>query len=201
MAGSFARNQRRGERGCGVRPVRPARRVGLPRAMPRIMGKPPYPLGPQAQIFNQQMQQPCKACLLALTDQKETLASNKPLRMGGRAERWRPNDISREQEATAIERPGPANRNRAGSATHQANQENTAQAAISGAQTIAPIIEAPIQIPAPAVQSQILKPAQTAETTSATECRLRACETGLPRSPQDRRNCLDAAEIASAAQV
>ena len=72
-------------------------------------------------------------------------------------------------DATATERPGTANRNRVGPAAHQADQENTAQAATVGAQTIAPAIEEPIQLPASLAQSQISRRAQTAEAISASE--------------------------------
>ena len=72
-------------------------------------------------------------------------------------------------DATATERPDTANRNRVGSASQQANQENTAQAATVGAQAIAPAIEAPVPPLVPPAQSQISKPAQTTEATSAPE--------------------------------
>lgn len=69
--------------------------------------------------------------------------------------------------STATERPGTANRSRAGSAAPPANRENTAQTATVGAQPIAPTIEAPILLPAAPARSQIPTLAQTAETTSA----------------------------------
>ena len=67
--------------------------------------------------------------------------------------------------STATARPGTATRSRVGSATPPAEPENTAQAATVGAQTIAPAIEAPIQVPAAPARSQIPALAQTAETS------------------------------------
>lgn len=72
-------------------------------------------------------------------------------------------------DATATERPGPENRSRAGSASQQANQEKTAPAVAVDAQTIAPAIEAPIQLPVFPISSRASKPTQTAETTSASQ--------------------------------
>ncbi len=69
-------------------------------------------------------------------------------------------------DASAIERAGTANSYRKSSASQHTCQENAAQAATSGTQTVAPLIATPIE---PPVQSQISKPAQTAETASASE--------------------------------
>jgi hypothetical protein len=74
--------------------------------------------------------------------------------------------------AAAIERPGTTNRKRVDSASQKTNEEKPAPTTTTGTQTIAPKIEAPIQIPIPPDQSQILKPALTAETTPASEASL-----------------------------
>ena len=133
-----------------------------------------------------------------LTDQKETLPQTSRSAWDAKQSADAQTTSAESEEATAIERPGPTNRNRAGSATQRVNQENAAQGAISGAQTTAPIVEAPIQIPTPAVQSQILKPAQTAEITSATDADFALVR--WPSAQPSRSSQLsDEATIASAA--
>jgi hypothetical protein len=75
--------------------------------------------------------------------------------------------VSESADATTTERPGTANRSRVGPAIPHAERKNTAQATSAGAQAIAPTIEAPIQIPAAPVRSEIPKLAETVETVSA----------------------------------
>jgi hypothetical protein len=77
-------------------------------------------------------------------------------------------------EVTPTERPGTANRSRAGSATPPVRPEKTAQAATVVAQAIAPTFEAPIielqiKVPAAPARSEIPTLAQTAGTTSTPE--------------------------------
>ena len=69
-------------------------------------------------------------------------------------------------DVTTTERPGRANRSRVSSLTPPAERKNTVEATNASAQAIAPTIEAPIQIPAVPVRSQIPTLAETAEAIS-----------------------------------
>ena len=86
-------------------------------------------------------------------------------------------------DATATERPRTMKWNHAGSAAQQAGQADTARAATAGAQSIAPTIEAPIQLPVFPAQSQTPVQAQTAETTSASESSLEFSTWSSAQSP------------------
>jgi len=74
--------------------------------------------------------------------------------------------------ATATERPDAANRNRVSYAAQRADQENTVQAATPGTQSIAPYLEAPMQLPVSPTPSHSSERSQTAEATSASESSL-----------------------------
>jgi len=74
--------------------------------------------------------------------------------------------------ATATERPDAANRNRVSYAAQRADQENTVQAATSGTQSIAPYVEAPMQLPVSPTPSHGSERSQAAEATSASESSL-----------------------------
>ena len=74
--------------------------------------------------------------------------------------------------ATATEHADTANRSRVGPASQQANQENTAPAVTVGAQTFAPAMEAPMQLPVSPTPSHGSERSQAAEATSASESSL-----------------------------
>lgn len=93
-------------------------------------------------------------------------------------------------DVTAIERPGKTSHDRGNSAIQKTGEGKTAQATTTDAQTIVPIIEAPLQLP-------ILKPAQSVAATSVPESDLAPAGWRSTQSSESAR-WSGAAKIASA---